>query len=191
MLLVKGGLYLDVDAVPRQPLEEIFQTESSPASALSIKKRHIFQAILRAPRGHPVIMRLVQHAVFTPLPFINCEDPRHRSGGCRHGSCTACTGVFTRYFYEELSRWTGAPPAQGLNPPRPQAHGPSASWELFREECSDENAAVCDGRFDRYGHCCAVWRGAGAVQPKKGNVMRQSSELSTPLFLSRLAVYEG
>jgi hypothetical protein len=158
LLFDTGGAYLDIDTVLVAPLQSVFGSPTTTAfTALSTKKRNLFQAVLAAPPRHPVMGRLLEHAVFTPIEQINCEDPGRRTdGGCRRGECTACVSVFTRYFFDELGRHLGREPSPGLV--TGQHKSTPIAWELFQEECDDTNATHCGGSFDRYGHCCLVRR---------------------------------
>ena len=177
LLFDTGGVYLDIDTVLVESLRTVFRSPLTTATTvLSTKKRTVFQAIVAAPARHPLLGRLLEHTVYTPLGLINCEDPGRRTeGGCRRGLCTACVSIFTRYFFDELTRHFGKEPTPGVfaattrSPAssmaplgssllHPQRKDSSAVWELFQEECDDTNATLCSGSFDRYGHCCVVRR---------------------------------
>jgi hypothetical protein len=196
LLFIHGGVYLDIDTVLVAPLEEVFHHKPSlstsgavsahesgrlvSTSVLSTKKGHVFQAVLAVPPRHPLVLRLIEHAVRTPLATANCDSKRVcKTRGKQHSnSChqQQCTSVFTKYFYEELWRHLGREPVPGANEATQTTHmapeptglregGRSerreqqpVGWELFHEECDHGNGTLCGGRLDRYGHCCVVRR---------------------------------
>jgi hypothetical protein len=64
-----GGAFLDIDIVVEVPLHEIFEVPITLLqSCVAYHPGHIYQAVLAAPRGHPVLRTCANHVLAAPVP---------------------------------------------------------------------------------------------------------------------------
>lgn len=134
VLYVHGGLYLDIKTELVRPLLQVCDLSAhSLYTVLNYRSNQIYQGILFARPGHPLIHRLIQNVV-------KIGDPVHNY----HAFCDD--------FYQQLRQETVDHEVRaGLNRTR-------SGWDvyLFQERCSTQAGDCTDG-LDRHGLCCHVW----------------------------------
>ena len=150
LLYKYGGVYLDIETVLVQPLENVFTDREKAYSVLSYYNGTIMQGVLAAPPHLDLFLYLILAMVNTPQLEVR--------GQYR---------VFTTHFHQALADLAVSESlVVGVNRMR---EGPP--WVLLQEHCTrrflKQNAPNCGGEWDKGGSCCWILsQDARAIQFK-------------------------